>query len=71
MTAVSVTGKIKDGVVVLPKGMTLPEGAIVSVEIPEDPAMADLIKGLVKAREHLPKDFALNHGHYVSGEPKR
>jgi hypothetical protein len=68
---VSVIGKIKDGVVVLPTGLSLPEGSVVSVEIPEDPAIADLLKSVVKAREHLPKDFALNHGHYVSGEPKR
>ena len=26
---------------------------------------------LAKPRPHLPKDFALNHGHYVRGEPKK
>jgi len=24
-----------------------------------------------KPRPHWPKDYALNHGHYVSGEPKK
>jgi hypothetical protein len=35
----------------------------------ENPAA--VIKGLAKPRPHLPKDFALNHGHYVRGEPRK
>lgn len=70
----SVTGKVKNGVVVLPPGTKLPEGAEVKVETVElaaadDPFVAAVEK-LAKPRPHLPKDYALNHGHYVRGEPK-
>ena len=43
-----------------------------------DFAEGTVVKGLVAAieklarpRPHLPKDYALNHGHYVGGEPKK
>ena len=70
----SVTGKIKNGVVVLPPGTKLPEGTEVSVETlrtaADDPLVAAVEK-LAKPRPHLPNDYALNHGHYVGGEPKK
>jgi hypothetical protein len=67
----SVTGKIQNGVVVLPPGTTLPEGAEVQVEIPADDSLVAAVQKLAKPRPHLPEDYALNHGHYVSGEPKK
>ena len=71
----SYTGKVKNGVVVLPPGVKLPEGTEVKVEplelLPEDdPFIAAVIK-LAKPRPHWPKDHPLNHGHCVSGEPKK
>jgi hypothetical protein len=71
----SVTGKIKDGVVVLPPGTKLPEGAEVRVETlalapQDDPFLAPALKA-AKPRPHWPKDYALNHGHHLSGEPKK
>lgn len=70
----SVTGKVVNGTVVLPPGTKLPEGATVRVETllasNEDPLVAAVEK-LAKPRPHLPEDYALNHGHYVSGEPKK
>jgi hypothetical protein len=36
----------------------------------EDPFLAAVQK-LAKARPHLPKDYALNHGHYIHGTPKK
>ena len=66
------TGKIVNGVVVLSPGSHLPEGAEVKVETvtPADPFL-EAVQRLAKPRPHLPKDFALNHGHYVRGEPKK
>ncbi len=69
----SVTGKVVNGLVVLPPGIRLPEGATVKVETLElaahpDPLVAAVEK-LAKPRPHLPRDYALNHGHYVRGEP--
>jgi hypothetical protein len=70
----SVTGKIKNGVVELPPGAKFPEGAEVKVETllaaADDPFVAAVEK-LARPRPHLPGDYALNHGHYVGGEPKR
>jgi hypothetical protein len=70
----SVTGKVKNGVVVLPPGTTLPEGAEVKVEtLPTaaDDALVAAVEQLARPRPHLPKDYALNHGHYTGGEPRK
>lgn len=68
----SVTGKIVNGAVVLPPGTKLPEGAAVKIETigTDDPFLA-AVERLAKPRPHLPKDYALNHGHYLRGEPKK
>ena len=67
----SVTGKIVNGSVVLPPGTKLPEGAVVKIEtVTPDPFVA-AVERLAKPRPHLPKDYALNHGHYLRGEPKK
>lgn len=68
----SVTGKIVNGSVVLPPGTKLPEGAEVKIETitADDPFLA-AVERLAKPRPHLPKDYALNHGHYLRGEPKK
>jgi hypothetical protein len=71
----SVTGTVKNGVVVLPPGTQLPEGAEVKIETiqlttADDPFLA-AVERLAKPRPHLPRDYALNHGHYVRGEPKK
>lgn len=73
--AMSVTGTVKNGVVVLPPGTNLPEGTEVKVETielaaAEDPFVA-AVDRLARPRPHWPKDFVLNHGHYISGEPKK
>lgn len=68
----SVTGKIVNGSVVLPPGTKLPEGAEVKIGtiVTDDPFLA-AVERLAKPRPHLPKDYALNHGHYLRGEPKK
>ncbi len=71
----SYTGRVKNGVVELPPGVRLPEGAAVKIEPlevtpEEDPFLAAVLK-VAKPRPHWPKDYPLNHGHYVSGEPKK
>ena len=71
----SVTGTVKNGVIVLPPGTELPEGAEVKVETvqlaPEEDPFLAAVKKLAKPRPHWPKDYVLNHGYYVSGEPKK
>jgi len=74
-SGMSFTGKIQNGVVVLPPEVKLPEGTEVSVETcdlpPEDDPFIQAVLKTAKSRPHWPKDYALNHGHYVSGEPKK
>jgi len=68
----SVTGKVVNGLVVLPPGTKLPEGAAVKIEtIATNDALGAVVERLAKPRPHLPKDYALNHGHYIRGEPKK
>lgn len=75
------TGTVRNGVIVLPPHVALPEGAEVDVTPREDGtkslpgetshSLATLAQQLAKPRTHLPPDYALNHGHYVRGEPKK
>ena len=69
------TACLKNGVVVLPPEAQLPEGTEVRVEplelIDENEPFIQAVLKLAKPRPHWPKDYALNHGHYVSGEPKK
>jgi len=73
---VSYKGTVRNGVVVLPAGVTLPDGTEVEV-IPErelltedEPFIAAVLK-LAKPRPHWPRDYALNHAHYTKGHPKK
>lgn len=70
----SITGTVRNGVVVLPPDVRFPEGTLVKVEVlltaADDPLVA-AIEQCAKPRPHLPADYALNHGHYVAGEPKK
>ena len=73
-TASKLTGKVKNGVVALPPGLKLANGTTVEliplVPLPGDPPFLKTALRLAKAR-HWPRDFALNHGHYVKGHPKK
>lgn len=73
-------GKIKGGVVVLEGGVSLPEGADVSVEpiisqatiaAAEPPVIWEKLLKLAGSAARLPKDAAAQHDHYLYGTPKR
>lgn len=68
-------GKVKNGVVPLPNGLKLAEGSEVAliplIPLPEDPAYLKVALQLAKPRRHLPKNYALNHGHYRRSEPRK
>jgi len=67
----SYEGIVQNGVVVLPRRIKLTEGANVRVETLEmSPGVRAMLK-LAKPRPHWPKDYALNHAHYVKGHPKK
>ena len=71
----SFKGTVKNGVVVLPSDVKLPEGTEVNVEplelLPEqDPFIRAVLK-LAKPRPHWPKDYARNLDHYLYRVPKK
>ena len=72
----SVTGKVKDGVVVLPPGVKLPEGSEVQLTVPE----SVLPEATLTLRETaaplptvdgLPDDLAINLDYYLHGHRKQ
>jgi hypothetical protein len=71
----SFTGTVKNGVVILPPDAKLPEGAQVDVVLreaqPQEDSFLQAVAKIARPRPHWPKDYALNHGHYVSGEPRK
>lgn len=78
----TIRGRVKNGVVLVEPGVTLPEGAEVKMEVAsgvEDETALDehgqtlgqkLLKYAGKA-VGLPPDAARNHDHYLYGTPKR
>lgn len=70
----SYTGKIQNGVVVLPPDAKLPEGTSVEVvpldDLRDAPEFVRTALRLARPR-NWPEDFALNHAHYTKGEPKK
>jgi hypothetical protein len=68
-------GQVKNGVVVLPEGVTLREGSTVRVEPVEEttPALslAERLGEWAGKGVGLPEDLARNHDHYLHGQPRR
>ncbi len=74
LPAMSYTGKVENGVIVLPPGSNLPEGTSVEVVPLDDLRDApDFVKAALRLARprHWPTDFALNHAHYTKGEPRK
>jgi hypothetical protein len=70
----SYTGKVQNGVVVLPAGVHLEEGQPVEViPLPVAQDANAFLEGMLKLAKprDWPEDFALNHAHYVKGHPKK
>jgi hypothetical protein len=60
--------------VLLEAGVTLPEGtevAVETVESPQAPSWADVLKDVIGAAEGLPPDSSRNHDHYLYGSEKK
>jgi hypothetical protein len=81
---VTYRGRVKNGVVVPEAGASLPEGAEVSIDLPPVaaaneaademaplPSLLERMKSVVGTAKGLPSDFAINHDHYIHGQPKR
>ena len=72
-------GSVQGGKIVLPVGVTLPEGIEVDIEVPAssvDPSTAKTELGrklleLAGSCDGLPEDLSVNLDHYLYGTPKR
>jgi hypothetical protein len=74
-------GHIKDGRVILDTPVVLPEGTKVTISVQpnpsqvakdeEFPTLYDRLKPVIGKAKGLPADLAINHDHYLHGQPKR
>lgn len=68
------TSKVKDGVIPVPAGARLANGAVVEIvplaALRSDPPFLKAILKLSKPRKWA-DDFALNYAHYSKGLPKK
>ena len=71
----SVTGIVTNGVVVLPAGSALVEGAEVTIEpiqaTPDGDSFLAAIESIAKARPNWPDDLAANHDYYLHGHDRK
>lgn len=70
----SYLGEVRNGVVVLENGVSLDEGTKVHVEPVESstsPTLEEMFAPFIGVLEDLPSDLALNHDHYLHGQPKK
>jgi hypothetical protein len=73
--------KVHNGAILLPPGVSLPEGAEVKVATTDAQTASAVGKPMPKQHawmetfigvlEDLPPDFAAEHDHYIHGTPKR
>ena len=74
-------GHVENGTVVLDSPATLPDGVRVEIAVIEErdgeqvsdsvPSLYDRLKSVAGMAKGLPPDLALNHDHYLHGQPKR
>jgi len=80
----NVVGIVKDGTIVLPPGVEMPDGTEVSVRVitraagsaaeptttePQSTFHEELMKFAGIVKD-MPPDFSINHDHYLYGAPK-
>ena len=74
-------GHIENGQVILDSPLSLPDGVKVVVSVPEEPAappaqedlptLYERMESVIGKAKGLPSDYAINHDHYLHGQPKR
>ena len=71
--SMSVTGKVKNGMIELPPDVHWPSGTVVRVEPVEEeaPALLELLKDFDGMAEDLPPDLASHLDHYVHGQRRQ
>ena len=74
-------GHVQNGVVLLDDAVSLPEGAVVRVELIDDlspapdeeagPTLYERLAGVIGQAKGLPQDASTNVDHYLYGHPKQ
>lgn len=74
-------GHIEDGHVVFDTPVVLPDGTKVTVSVEPDrghkkldaelPSLYERLKSVAGKAQGFPADLAINHDHYLHGQPKR
>ena len=73
----TITARVHNGVIELPPGTQLPEGAELRIIVPEAPAADPVPSPLAWMTEFagaiktLPPDFAERHDHYIHGRKRQ
>ena len=69
----SITTTVQAGQIVLPPGVSWPDGTVVRVEAVEqkDATIWERLKEFDGIADDLPPDMAANHNHYIHGHPKK
>jgi hypothetical protein len=68
------TVKVANGIIPLPPGVKLPDGAEVQVTIPDTataPSFAERYAAYIGVANDLPADLAANLDHYLHGHAKK
>lgn len=65
-------GRVQDGAIIIDGGLSLPEGAIVDLEVRQvqHTTLYERMKHLCGIVDGLPSDLAENHDHYIHGTAK-
>jgi hypothetical protein len=80
IAVMTVEGHMENGHVVLHAPLPLPDGAKIVVTSQSEasaegdeqlPTLYERLKSVAGKIDGLPEDFAINHDHYLHGQPKR
>ena len=67
-------GHVHNGLIVVDRGGPLPDGARVRIQVESvngKSPIPDTLQAWVGQGVDLPDDLAINHDHYLHGQPKR
>lgn len=76
----TIQGHIENGLVVVDAPVNLPDGTKVTISTPTEgevtsvhpyPSLYERLKPVAGKAKGLPTDLAINHDHYLHGQPKR